>query len=139
MTTTEASFEVKNDAPLRTIFVRMTGLFDAEAMESFAREYLAATDQYRGESHLVLADMRGMRPAGADVAASLGNAIGTARKRGVFCCAHISDSTVQRLQARRVARENTDGDDVTVDVVSEAEAHRVLAEKRAALMKRSRG
>jgi len=130
-----AHFFVRNDQEKRTIHVLMKGTFDAEVMRAFSDEYLRATDEYRGKAHLVFADMRGMKPASPEAAAVLGSAIGQARKRGVRCCAHLSDSTIQRLQARRVARENSPGDDVTVDVVSEAEATKVLAEKRELLVR----
>jgi len=132
-----ASFTVRNNAAERTIYVRMTGAFDETAMQAFATDYKRATDEYRGGAHLVLADMRGMKPTSPDAATVLGEAIGYARGRGVACCAHLSDSTIQRLQARRVARSSSPGDDVTIDVASEDEAKRVLAEQREDLVRRS--
>jgi len=51
----------------------------------------------------------------------------------VVICAHISDHTVQRLQLARVTRENSTSDDITVDVDSLEEAHRVLSEARVRL------
>jgi len=56
--------------------------------------------------------------------------IAATRKDGVVLCAHISDHTVQRLQLQRVAREISAYDDITVDVVTLDEAHRVLGEAR---------
>jgi hypothetical protein len=132
-----AQYSVKNVIGERTIYVRMHGRFDEEAMRKFAQEYKSATDTYRGGPHLVMADMRGMAPASPQAAELFGESIGYARRRGVVCCAHLSDSTVQRLQARRVAREHSPGDDVTVDVVSEDEGRKLLAERRATLTKAS--
>ncbi len=100
-------------------------------MKEWAETYVAATDSYGGGRHVVLADMRGLKPAGAEAADIMGNAIGYARARGVACCAHISDSTIARLQAARLAREASADDDVTTDVVSLEEAERVLEEARA--------
>ena len=117
----------------RTVYVRMQGIFDVPDMERFAAEYRRVTDERDGADHIVLADMRGMKPASPDAAKVFGEAIGYARARGVVRCAHLSDSTVQRLQARRVAREHSPGDDVTVDVVSESEAAKVCDEARANL------
>ncbi|HEX7118640.1 MAG TPA: hypothetical protein VF212_07630 [Longimicrobiales bacterium] len=102
-----------------------------DEMQEWADAYIAATDSYGGGSHVVLADMRGLKPAGAEAAEIMGKAIGYARSRGVVCCAHISDSTIARLQAARIAREASPNDDVTTDVVSIDEAELVLAEARA--------
>lgn len=100
-------------------------------MQEWAEVYLAATRSYGGGNHLVLADMRGLKPADPAAAEVMGSAIGYARAHGVACCAHISDSTVARLQARRLAREASPEDDVTIDVVSLEEAEQVLEEARA--------
>ena len=126
-------WEVKNDPEKRTIYVRMSGFMREDEMKEWAEAYKAATDTYKGEKHLVLADMRGLKPAGPEAAEIMGQAIGYARARGVACCAHLSDSTIARLQAARLAREAAVGDDVTTDVVSLEEAERVLAEARSRL------
>ncbi len=102
-------------------------------MKEWAEAYKAATDSYGGGKHLVLADMRGLKPATPEVAEIMGEAIGYARSRGVACCAHLSDSSIQRLQTARLAREASPHDDVTTDVVSPEEAERVLEEARARL------
>lgn len=86
-----------------------------------------------GAKHMVIADMRGMKPLHPPVAKLLGEAIGYGRRNGAVLCAHVSDHTVQRLQAARVARENSPTDDVTVDVSSVSEAERVVAEARSRL------
>jgi hypothetical protein len=78
--------------------------------------------------HIVLADMRGLRTLKKEVAECMGEAIGYARTRGVIRCTHLSDETVQRLQAHRIARESSAGNDVTVDVQSLEEAHAVCQE-----------
>ncbi len=124
---------MKNDPEERTIYVRMSGFMREDEMKEWAEAYIAATDTYQGGKHLVLADMRGLKPAGPEAAEIMGRAIGYARARGVACCAHISDSTIARLQAARLAREAAAGDDVTTDVVSLEEAERVLEEARARL------
>lgn len=126
-------FTVKNHQARRTIVIRMSGYLDEQHMTTFAKAYKDATDTYGGQPHLVLADMRGMTVTAVSAAKILGDAIGYARARGVFCCAHLSDSTLQKLQANRMARESSPGDDVTVNVVSTEEAERVLSEARARL------
>lgn len=125
-----AHYSVKNDPSQRTIHIRMEGVFGEQQMKDLARLYLEATEQYKGGQHLVLADMRGMHIASLEVAKILGEAIGQARKMGVACCAHVSSSTVQKLQAARLAREHSPDDDVTVNVVSVEEANKVLEEAR---------
>jgi hypothetical protein len=125
-----ARYSVRNESSERTIYIRMEGIFEESQMRELCRIFLEATEAYRGKPHLVLADMRGMHIASLEVARLLGEAIGEARKLGVACCAHMSTSTVQKLQASRLARENSPDDDVTVNVVSLEEAYKVLAEAR---------
>ncbi len=126
----KANVTLRNAPTERTIYVRMEGKLDAASMREFADEYRKITDSYAGGPHYVLADMRGMVPAQPEVAQMLGSAIGYARSRGVKLCAHVSDDTVQRLQAARLARQNAVGDGVTVECVSPEEAERVLRERR---------
>jgi hypothetical protein len=125
-----ARYSVRNEPSERTIYIRMEGIFEESQMRELCKLYLDVTRSYQGQPHLVLADMRGMHIASLDVAKLLGEAIGEARKIGVACCAHLSSSTVQKLQAARLARENSPDDDVTVNVVSPEEAHKVLEEAR---------
>jgi hypothetical protein len=125
-----AHYSVKNEPSQRTIYIRMEGVFDEKQMRELSRLYLEATAYYKGTAHLVLADMRGMHIASLEVAKILGEAIGEARRLGVACCAHVSSSTVQKLQAARLAREHSPDDDVTVNVVSVEEANKVLEEAR---------
>lgn len=134
MTERNAKFEVSVDLGKRTLFTRMTGLFSEADMTAWAETYRRdGTDRFKGRPHMVLADMRGMKTVHPSIAAILGAEIGHARQNGVVLCAHLSDDTVQRLQAKRVARANVEGDDVTVDVASVEEAHRVIDEARARL------
>jgi len=121
---------VQNSPFKRTIVVRMEGLFDEPSMRKFCDEMLEATRSYRGMTHLYLADMRGMRSTYPEIAEILGAAIGESRRMGVVGCAHVSDDTMQRLQALRVARQNSPYDDVTVDAASLEEAERILEEMR---------
>ena len=125
-----ASFSVRNVPAERTIHVRMTGRFDISTMRAFCDEYRSITNTYGGAAHYVLADMRGMTPAQPEVGLMLGSAIGYARGRGVRCCVHLSDDTVQRLQVARLARQSTLGDDVTMEVNSLEEGQRVIREQR---------
>jgi len=125
-----AHFNLRNVSSERTIYIRMEGFFEEKEMRAFVDAYRKATDSYEGQPHLVLADMRGMQIASLEVSKLFGDAIGYARERGVACCAHLSSSTVQKLQAARLAREHSPGDDVTVNVVSPEEAHKVLEEAR---------
>lgn len=125
-----AHYTVRNESSERTIYIRMEGYFAEQEMKNFIRAALEATESYNGEPHLVLADMRGMQITSIEVSRLFGDFIGEARRKGVSCCAHLSTSTVQKLQAARLARENSPGDDVTVNVVSVEEAHKLLGEAR---------
>jgi hypothetical protein len=129
----KADFVVENDSARRTIFTSMKGIFRSEDMQAWARKYREATESYGGRSHLVIADMRGMKTAHPLVARIMGEEIGHARANGVVLCAHVSDDTVQRLQAARVARQHSSVDDVTVDVSSLEEAEQACDEVRTRL------
>jgi hypothetical protein len=126
----KAEFEVVLDLANRTISTRMTGLFSESDMHQWARQYQEATDRFQGRKHMVIADMRGMKTVHPSIANIMGAAIGYAREHGVVLCAHLSDDTVQRLQARRVARVNSPDDNITVDVSSIQEARTVVEEAK---------
>lgn len=128
------SFKIVNDRALRTIRLRMTGEYAASDMQGMADELRRVTDEYGDEHHMILADMRGLAPLKSDVASLFGELIAYTRQHGVVCCAHLSDDTVQKLQAARLGRQSSIDDDLTVDVVSLEEAERVLAEARSRLL-----
>lgn len=126
-------FEVTNDANRRTVTVRLSGFVRPGEMKEFASAYRAATDTYGGGRHLVLADMRGLRTLEPESAAIFGEVVAYGRQKGCLMCAHVSDSTISRLQTARVASEAAPDDDITVDCVSLEEAHTQLAKTRARL------
>lgn len=118
----------------RTSYTRITGVLDEADVRAWAKEYRErSTALYRGRRHMVIADMRGMRALSVKVAEIMGQEIGHARRHGVVLCAHISDDTVQRLQAARLARQNAAQDDLTVDCATLEEAERVCDDVRAQL------
>jgi hypothetical protein len=125
-----AQYIVRNEPSERTIHVRMAGFFEESEMKDFIRLFLEASTSYGGQSHLVLADMRELQISSLDVSKLLGEAIGQARKQGVTCCAHLTSATVVKMQMARLAREHSQGEDVTVNVSSLEEANKVLAEAR---------
>lgn len=121
-----ARFEVTCDLDRRLLFCRMSGLFGEDDMRAWAARYRETTDRFEGGKHAVVADMRGMKTMHPSVARLMGEEIAHARRNGVVLCAHISDDTVQRLQAARIARQSSPADDVTIDVDSLEEAYRVV-------------
>lgn len=125
-----AQYSVRNEPQERTVYIRMEGFFEESDMKEFIRLMLEASSSYAGKSHLVLADMRELQISSLDVSKLLGEGIGTARKQGVTCCAHLTSSTVVKMQVARLAREHSQGDDATVNVSSLEEAYKVLAEAR---------
>jgi hypothetical protein len=124
-------FEVTNDMNRRTVTVRLSGFVRPPEMKEFVNAYKSATDSYSGGRHLVLADMRGMRTLEPESAALFGEVVAYGRQRGCLMCAHVSDSTIARLQTARVAAEAAPNDDITMDCVSLEEAHLQLAKTRA--------
>lgn len=120
-------FDIKNELGRRVVRVRMSGTFDEKGMRAWCSAYRErATNPYKGKRHMVIADMRGMKTVHPSIAALMGAEIGHARVNGVVLCAHISDDTVQRLQAARVARQNSADDEATIDVATIEEAERVV-------------
>ncbi|MBU8899367.1 hypothetical protein DRW03_10070 [Corallococcus sp. H22C18031201] len=123
-------FEVTNDVSRRTITARMSGFMRPNEMREFATIYRKATDSYSGGRHLVLADMRGLKALEPESATLFSDVINHGRKNGCVMCAHVSDSTIARLQTARVASEASPNDDITMDCVSLDEAHVQLAKAR---------
>jgi hypothetical protein len=127
-------FEVTNDVSRRTITARMSGFMRPNEMKEYVAVYKKATDSYGGGRHLVLADMRGLRPLEPESANLFSEVINHGRKNGCVMCAHVSDSTIARLQTARVASEASPNDDITVDCVSLEEAQNQLAKARVRLL-----
>jgi hypothetical protein len=123
-------FEITNDMNRRTITIRLSGFIRPNEMKDCAVVYRTATDTYGGGRHLVLADMRGLKALEPESAAIFGEVVMYGRQQGCTLCAHVSDSTIARLQTARVASESSPNDDITVDCVSLEEAQRVLMEAR---------
>lgn len=112
----------------RTVLCQVTGALTLADMRQAMEESKRATDQLGGREHIVVADLRGLAPMSPEVAAGFGEIIKYGRERGTIKCVHLSDSSIARLQAARLAREASPGDDVTVNVVSMEEAERVVDE-----------
>ena len=127
---TSAQFDVRAELHERVIHIRMSGFFQEPDMRALVAASERATDEFRGRRHMVIADMRGMKPLYSQIAQLLGEGIRYGRQHGAVLCAHLSDHTVQRLQAARLVREISVNDEVTVDVQSVEEAIRVVDEAR---------
>jgi hypothetical protein len=123
-------FEVTNDVTRRTITARMSGFMRPNEMKEFAAIYRKATDSYAGGRHLVLADMRGLKALEPESANHFSEVINHGRNNGCVMCAHVSDSTIARLQTARVASEASIDNDITVDCVSLEEAQAQLTKAR---------
>jgi hypothetical protein len=125
--------DINNDPAARTVRVTMTGVIKLDEIQTAVAALKKATETYGGAPHLVLADMRGMKPVAPDAADAMGAGIAHVRRRGVVLCAHLTDSSTVRLQAARLARQAVEGDPGITEVVSLDEAERVLDEARARL------
>jgi hypothetical protein len=115
----------KRSATGRIVECHMTGLFSETEMMAAADELRRQTDAMEGRRYIVVADMRGMKTVHPAIARHMGEAIRYQRERGCVLCVHVSDDTVQRLQARRVAREYSPTDDVTIEADSIEEARKL--------------
>jgi hypothetical protein len=129
-------FEVENDIPARTIRCQISGAVSEAELREAVEAMRRATDAYGGSEHMVLADLRGLAPLSPAGAALMGASIAYQRQRGVVFCAHLADSSIIRLQAKRVSREVSPDDRITVDVISLDEAEKALSERRPSLGRR---
>ncbi len=126
-------YEASVNRTRRLITFRGSGTITVDELKTMVEEAKWATDSFHGEPHIVLADMRGMAPLAPDATQLFGEMIKYGRERGCVCCVHLSDSSIARLQATRLAREASPYDDITVNVVSVEEAEKVIHEKQAGL------
>ena len=124
-----ASFSVRYLRERRRIDLRLSGVFDLRPMRRFCQEYRAVTALLRGEQHIVIADLRGLRPLAPAVAEHLAETLVWAREHGVCCQAHVADDLVSGMQLARLARGRSDGEDITVDCESLDDAVLVANEK----------
>ncbi len=123
------SYEVKVNLERRTLYVRASGTMDLSMAQKILVDYKKETDKLKGKKHFVVADLRGLLAMTPDVATIFGETIAYGRAKGAVRCAHLSDTSIARLQTRRLAREITPGDKITVDVLSEEEAERLIDEE----------
>jgi hypothetical protein len=130
-------FEVTINRGRKLITFRASGMLSIGEIKQIADDARSVTDGFRGEPHIVLADMRGLAPLSDDKAAVFGEIIKYGRTRGTVCCVHLSDSSIARLQHSRLAREASPYDDITVNVVSVEEADKVIQEKQGTLKKKT--
>jgi hypothetical protein len=126
-------FEVTINRGRRLITFRASGTLSLAEMKEIFEEAKWATDSFKNDRHIVLADMRGLSPMSEDKQKIFGEIIRYGRERGTACCVHLSDSSVARLQHARIAREASPYDDITVNVVSSEEAEKLIAEKQASI------
>jgi hypothetical protein len=134
----QSMFEVTISRGRSTIIFRVSGTITMDELKKMLDEATWATDGFKGEPHIVLADLRGMAPLSQQAGAMMGEFIKYGRTHGTICCVHLSDSSISRLQAARLAREASPYDDITINVVSIEEADRVVQEKQAELQKRKK-
>lgn len=131
-------YKIVNQPVLRTICFQMSGMLTEQEVHQLERETRRIVDTYQGRSHLVFADMRGLRPASPPVAEIMQRIISYCRRHGTMCCVHLSDIAITQLQAARLARQatrNLDGT-LTIDVATLQEAEQVLKEQRNYLWER---
>jgi hypothetical protein len=126
-------YEVTINRGRRLITFRASGTLSLPEMKTIYDESKWSTDVFKGEPHIVLADMRGLPPLTEDKSKVFADIIRYGREHGVICCVHLSDSSIARLQHARLAREASPYDDITVNVVSIEEADRVIQEKQSKL------
>jgi hypothetical protein len=121
--------KVNVDRHRRTITFRASGTLTLDDVKRTLDEARWATDLFKGGEHIVLADLRGMAVLSPEVATVFGEVIQYGRMNGTAWCVHLSDSSVGRLQAARLARDVSPQDKTTINVVSLDEAEKVIEEK----------
>jgi hypothetical protein len=127
--------KVSLDRLQRTIAFRARGTIKASELSAVLQEAKWAMDQLASGEHIVLADLRGMAPLSPEAQAIFGEVIRYGREHGTALCIHLSDSSIAKLQASRLARDVSPQDKITINVVSLEEAERLI-EERATKLKR---
>ena len=128
------SIHLENHLDKKTIKIRLKGFVDEDSMDQLVNEMKGITDSYRNGQHLILADMRGLKTMKKEVQQLFYQAIAYDRAHGAYKCAHLSDSAIQSLQLKKLAREISPDDSTTVNVVSVEEAEKVLSEYRTEIL-----
>jgi hypothetical protein len=126
-------YETTVNRSRRLITFRATGNLSLSEMKTIYEEAKWATDAFKGEAHIVLADMRGLATLTEDRQKVFADIIRYGREHGTACCVHLSDSSIARLQQARLAREASPYDDITINVVSIEEAEKAITEKQKTL------
>src|SRR4051812_41688946 len=98
-------FETTVNRGRRLITFRASGDLSLEEITQILEEAKWATDAFKGEPHMVLADMRGLPPMSDEKQRVFADIIRYGRERRCVCCVHLSDSSIARLQHARLARE----------------------------------
>jgi hypothetical protein len=127
-------YHVDLDKKRRVIVFRAEGTLSTTDLKDMLKECIRVTDLFKGGQHIVFADMRGLRPLQPEAAQIFGQIIRYGREHGTVLCVHISDSSIQKLQASRLAREAASDDVTTINVVSPEEGWRVVDERYHALV-----
>ena len=119
-------FHVTNAREARTVRLRMSGRWDADALERVLPQLRAAVHTYGEARHLLHADLRGAELADVHTTRLLASALAHARRRGLVRCALVGAPPLPGCA----------DDGVTVAVPSEAVAEAVLARARTELISR---
>jgi hypothetical protein len=131
-------FEVTINRTKRVITFRASGNLTHEDMKKVYDDAVWATDGFKGTPHMVLADIRGMGAMSQESGKIFSDIIRYGREHGTICCVHLSDTSISKLQASRLAREVNPSDDCTVNVVSIDEAEKVIQEKQSEMDQKKR-
>jgi hypothetical protein len=122
-------FKVEVDRRRRVVTFRASGTLQAEELQRAVEQARTAIKVLHPGQHIVLADLRGMAVMSPEAGEIFGRLIRFGRENGTALCVHLSDSSIARMQAARLAREVSPQDEITVNVVSIEEGERVIEER----------
>src|SRR5262249_38197179 len=94
------------EAENNLIVMRAWGFWDAPLAERFGAEMMRAFASFNGRPWDILSDQRDYMPQIEEVQATIGKLMAAAPSMGMRRAANIASRTLDKMQIRRIAREN---------------------------------
>ena len=99
-------YKVRPDLEKQVLFLECWGMWEQAVAEDYRKDMLAAYDLIDQKPWFVLADISKFPPQREGVQAVHGELMGIAVERGMLKAASVVDSTLSKMQIRRIAEES---------------------------------
>lgn len=99
-------YTVQVDSEKQVLFLKCWGMWDESLADDYRKHMLESYDQIDQRPWFVLADISQFPPQRESVQAVHGELMGLAVGRGMLKAASVVDSTLSKMQIRRIAEES---------------------------------